>query len=94
MEEIIMTPDVCMRFLIWAYYYHNILPEKDKSFKDYGVFTSKDAKRLDEMRITLFKCYEEASVRNACAQFALAKEKNEPCPFTQEELDRMFAKNK
>lgn len=22
-----MTPDVCMRFLVWSYYYHDVLPE-------------------------------------------------------------------
>ena len=89
-----MTPDVCMRFLIWAYYYHDIMPEPGHSFKEYGVFTSKDVKRLDTIKDSLFKCYEEVSVRNACAQFNLAKENHEPCPFSQAELDNMFAKVK
>lgn len=26
MQEILMTPDVCMRFLVWSYYYHDVMP--------------------------------------------------------------------
>ena len=28
MQEILMTPDVCMRFLVWSYYYHDIMPDE------------------------------------------------------------------
>ncbi|MCQ2959290.1 MAG: hypothetical protein MJ198_03760 [Bacteroidales bacterium] len=92
MQEILMTPDVCMRFLVWSYYYHGILPEKDRSYKSSHKFSDTDSEHLDELKEMLFKCFEEASIINACKQFQLAKERNEPCPFTQAELDNMFAK--
>lgn len=86
-----MTPDVCMRFLVWSYYYHNIMPEKAVSFKVCGKFTDDDCQRLDELKEMLFKCFEEQSVVNACHQFQMAKIRQEPCPFSQAELDDMFA---
>lgn len=92
MQDIIMTPDVCMRFLVWSYYYHNIMPQKTVSYKDSGKFSNEDALRLDELKDMLFKCFEEQSVYNACKQFELAKVRQEPCPFSQSELDNMFAK--
>ncbi|MCQ2196660.1 MAG: hypothetical protein MJZ60_03960 [Bacteroidaceae bacterium] len=94
MQEIIMTPDVCMRFLVWSYYYHDIMPEKSVSYKQCGKFSPEDVKRLDELKDTLFKCFEEQSVVNACKQFQLAKVRQEACPFPQSELDMMFAKEK
>lgn len=27
MQEILMTPDVCMRFIVWSYYYHDVMPD-------------------------------------------------------------------
>ena len=87
-----MTPDVCMRFLIWSYYYHDILPEKDVSYKACGKFSPADCERLDELKSMLFKCFEEQSVMHACHPFQLAKVRREPCPFPQEELDGMFAR--
>lgn len=87
-----MTPDVCMRFLVWSYYYHDVIPGKAVSYKACGKFSDADSQRLDELKDMLFKCFEEQSVFNACKQFQMAKIKNEPCPFPQTELDRMFAK--
>lgn len=89
-----MTPDVCMRFLVWSYYYHNVIPEKNVSYMACGKFDVADAEHLDELKAMLFKCFEEESVANACKQFLLAKVRQEPCPFTQTELDNMFAKEK
>ena len=86
-----MTPDVCMRFLVWSYYYHDVMPERTVSYRACGKFSDADALRLDELKDMLFRCFEEASVFNACKQFQLAKVRREPCPFTQDELDRMFA---
>lgn len=91
-EQIIMTPDVCMRMLIWSYFYHDVLPSKNVSYKVCGKFSDADAERLDELKDMLFKCFEEQSVINACKQFQLAKIRQEPCPFPQNELDNMFAK--
>lgn len=87
-----MTPDVCMRFLVWSYYYHDVMPQKNVSYAACGKFSTKDAARLDDLKAMLFKCFEEQSVFNACKQFQLAKVRQEPCPFTQSELDAMFAK--
>lgn len=92
MDDILMTPEVCMQFLIWSYYYHDILPQKNVSFKVCGKFDDADAQRLDELKELLFRCFEEQSVLSACQQFQLAKDRNEPCPFPQETLDNMFAK--
>lgn len=94
MNEILMTPDVCMQFLVWSYYYHDIMPEKNKSYKTYGIFTEEDAQRLDELKEMLFRCFEEPSVFNACKQFQMAKVQKEPCPWPQDALDNMFAKTK
>jgi len=94
MEDIIMTPDVGMRFLVWSYFYHNVMPEKNVSYKACGRFSEDDAVRLDELKELLFKCFEEQSVQNACRQFQMAKVRQEPCPFSQEELDNMFAHEK
>lgn len=85
---------MCMRFLVWSYYYHDIIPQKSVSYKSCGLFSDADAERLDELKATLFKCFEETSVFNACKQFQLAKVRQEPCPFSQSELDNMFAKIK
>ncbi len=89
-----MTPEVCMRFLVWSYYYHNIMPEKSVSYKHCDKFSDEDVVRLDGLKDMLFKCFEEQSVANACKQFQLAKVRNEACPFPQAELDMMFAKEK
>lgn len=94
MEEILMTPDVCMRFLVWSYYYHDVIPQKGSSYSDCGKFTVEDSERLDVLKEMLFKCFEEDSVMNACRQFQMAKLRQEPCPFSQAELDMMFAKEK
>lgn len=89
-----MTPDVCMRFLVWSYYYHDVMPVPAISYKVCGKFSGSDAKRLDELKEMLFKCFEEQSVVNACRQFQMAKVRKEPCPFSQVELDTMFAREK
>lgn len=93
MQEILITPDVCMRFLIWSYYYHDVMPEKNVSYKACGKFSDKDAMRLDELKDMLFKCFEEQSVINACRQLQKAKacQEGQGAPFTQAELDEMFA---
>lgn len=89
-----MTPETCMQFLVWSYYYHNVMPEKSVSYKVCGKFSDSDAERLDELKDMLFKCFEEQSVVNACKQFQLAKIRQEPCPFPQEALDSIFAREK
>ena len=89
-----MTPDVCMQFLVWSYYYHEVMPLKSMSYKDCSKFSDSDVKRLDELKDMLFTCFEEDSVVNACKQFQLAKVRQEPCPFSQASLDGMFAKEK
>ena len=87
-----MTPEVAMQFMVWSYYYHDILPEKGVSYAACGKFSDEDVIRLDALKETLFKCFEEESVFNACKQFHLAKIRQEPCPFPLETLDNMFAK--
>ena len=92
MEEILMTPDVAMKFMVWSYYYHDVLPQKEVSYAVCGKFLTADVERLDEMKDMLFKCFEEDSVHRACQQFQMAKARQEPCPFPQEVLDVMFAR--
>ena len=46
MQEVLMTPDLCMRFLIWSYYYHDIIPEQGKSYSVSGKFAETDVERL------------------------------------------------
>ena len=91
MSEILMTPDVCMQFLVWSYYYHGVMPQKNVSYAECGLFAAKDVVRLDELKDTLFNCFEEDSVVRACHQFQLAKLRGEPCPFPMKTLDKMFA---
>lgn len=89
-----MTPDMCYRFIIWSYYYHEIVPEKERSYSTCGKFSPKDVKHLDYLKRLLYECFEEASVLGACHQLQKAKEMNETCPFSREELDAMFAHEK
>lgn len=91
MQEILMTPDVCMRFLVWSYYYHDLMPQINVSYSACHKFSNEDSQRMDELKDMLFKCFEEQSVINACKQFQMAKVRQEPCPFSQSELDNMFA---
>lgn len=86
-----MTPDVCMRFLVWSYYYHDLMPQINVSYSACHKFSNEDSQRMDELKDMLFKCFEEQSVINACKQFQMAKVRQEPCPFSQSELDNMFA---
>ena len=92
MQEVLMTPDLCMRFLIWSYYYHDIIPEQGKSYSVSGKFAETDVERLDQLNETLFRCFVASSVINAIHHFQEAKRRQEPCPFSQGELDAMFAK--
>lgn len=94
MDAVLMTPEVAMQFMVWSYFYHDVLPKKNISYAKCGKFPEADVPRLDELKDMLFKCYEEQSVRNACGQFQMAKVRHEPCPFPQEALDKMFAKEK
>lgn len=94
MSEILMTPNVCMQFLVWSYYYHGVLPQKEVSYAECGLFAREDINRLYELKATLFDCFEEESVVRACQQFQLAKHRGEPCPFSQYNLDQMFAPEK
>ena len=55
MQEVLMTPDLCMRFLIWSYYYHDIIPEQGKSYGLSGLFLQKDVERLDLLNESLFR---------------------------------------
>ena len=91
---LLLTPDIAMKLMVWIYFYHYILPEKNVSYSKCGKFSEEDTKRLDELKDMLFKCFEEESVNNACKQFQLAKVRQEPCPFPQATLDNMFAKEK
>lgn len=92
MDEILMTPDIAMQFMVWSYYYHDIMPEQNVSYAKCGKFAHADVARLDELKDMLFRCFEQQSVINACKQFQLAKVRHEPCPFPQASLDKMFAK--
>lgn len=91
MEEILMTPDMAMRFMVWSYYYHGVLPEEKVSYAACGRFAAGDVARLDELKEALLKCFGEDSVARACQQLLLAKARQEPCPFPQAMLDAMFA---
>lgn len=94
MDEILMSPEVCMQFLVWSYYYHNELPQKGVSYQKCGKFTAEDVAHLDKLKDMLFLSFEEDSVVKACHQFQLAKMRGEPCPFPQDRLDKMFAAEK
>ncbi len=86
-----MTPDVCMRFLVWSYYYHGIEPKPGVSYTTYAKFSQNDAARLDEMKETMFRCFEPETISASCARLYEAKQLKEPCPYTQSQLDEMFA---
>ena len=91
MDEILITPDTCMKFLVWSYYYHGIAPAPATSYAATGFFTAKDAEKLDVIKDAVFKCFDEASVKRALAQFDMAKARREPCPFSESELNTLFA---
>lgn len=95
-QEVLMTPDLAMRFLIWAVYYNGIEPKCGKSFARFTnndgskKFADNDVDRLDRIQEALFKCFDPPSVKKSVAQLRLAKEKNEICPFGETELNMLF----
>ncbi|MCR5456150.1 MAG: hypothetical protein K6F33_14300 [Bacteroidales bacterium] len=97
-QEVIMTPDLAMRFLVWTSYYHNLEPKCGKSFARFvkadgsAMFAAHDVARLDRLQEALFKCFDPPSVKKSVANIRLAKEKGEPCPFSEQELDILFGK--
>ena len=32
MNEILMTPEGAMQFMVWSYFYHDVMPEKNVSY--------------------------------------------------------------
>lgn len=62
MTPILMTPEVAMQFMVWSYFYHDVLPERNISYSVCGKFSDEDIARLDELKDMLFKCFEEQSV--------------------------------
>ncbi len=98
-SEILMTPDVALRFLVWTVYYHDLEPQSGLSF---GRFLS-DAKsaefvrragvdRLDRLQEALFKCFEPESVARSVASLRRARALGESCPYTEESLAAVFLK--
>lgn len=92
MNEIIITPEFCMQFLVWSYYYHSIIPAREGVFSESGMFRPYDADNMDAICSKILIFYGEESIRRACRQFDKAKEVGEECPFSQEMLDTIFAK--
>lgn len=91
MDDIFVTPDMCMKFMIWSYYYHGIMPNEKISYKACGMFSVSDVSKLDTIKDAIFRCYGRDSIVNMCKKFDMAKQLNEPCPFKREELDVLFA---
>lgn len=91
-QEILMTPTAAMQFLVWSFYYHGILPERAVSYGSYNKFAPRDVDKLDQLKAFLFKCFDDASVWRCCEQLTAARNHGEPCPFTQDMLDTMFAR--
>lgn len=89
-----MSREVALQFMIWSYYYHDIMPASNMSYKDCGRFADEDVKRLDDFKSTLLKTFEESTVQMACKNFDSAKNDPSSCPFTQSDLDAKFAKEK
>ena len=99
MDEILMTPDVAMRFLVWTAYYEEVVPEKGKSFARYlsdekrAAFVRRvGVVRLDRLQEALFKCFEPVSVERSVYQLNLARVRGEQCPFSRESLENVFLK--
>lgn len=80
-----------MKFLVWSYFYHGIAPAPAFSYSSTAMFSAKDAEKLDMIKDSMFKCFDEESVKRALAQFDIAKAKHEPCPFSESELNSLFA---
>ena len=91
-QEIIVSPMFCMQFIVWSYYYHNILPIASCNYLSLYRFSPEDAERLNNIKNAVIEFYTEQSIKKACQQFDKAKEIGEPCPFTQQSLDAIFAK--
>lgn len=89
-QEAFLTPDLAMKFLVWAVYYNKLELGPERSFSSYGIFGKEDADRLDRIKEALYKCFGAQSVENASAQMRKAKELGEQCPFTRESLDEIF----
>lgn len=97
-QDVVMTPDLAMRFLAWAAFFNGVEPKCGRSFGRFvhsdgsPMFAADDVARLDRLQEALFKCFDPPSVKNAVAQVRLAKEKGETCPFSESELDFLFGK--
>lgn len=91
-QEIIITPIFCLQFIVWSYYYHNILPISSCDYRSLCRFSPNDADRLNLIKNAIIEFYTEQSIKKACQNFDKAKEEGEPCPFTQQFLDAIFAK--
>ena len=50
MDEILMTPEVAMQFMVWSYFYHDVMPEKNVSYAKCGKFSAADVMHLDELK--------------------------------------------
>ena len=91
-----MTPDLAMRFLVWSSYYNGLEPKCGKSFARFknssgeDLFSLADIQRLDRVQEALFRCFDPPSVKRSVEQMKLAKERNESCPFSLEELNFLF----
>lgn len=90
-QEIIVTPMFCMQFIVWSYYYHNILPTSTCDYRSLCRFFPTDAERLNLIKNAVIDFYTEQSIKKACEQLDKAKEFGEHCPFTQQSLDTIFA---
>ncbi len=92
MNDTLMTPDMCMKFLIWSYYYNNISPTADFNFEECKLFTPEQAFELNNIKRAMLLCFTEDSVVRAVEQLRMAKMKGEVCPFSKAELDAIFLK--
>mgnify|MGYP007069883711 CR=1 FL=1 len=92
MNDTLMTPDMCMKFLVWSYYYNDIVPTSDFKFEKSEMITEKQAEELNNIKQAMLLCFTEDSVMRAVGQLRQAKLNNEVCPFSKVELDSIFLK--
>jgi len=90
MKETLMTPDMCMKFLIWSYYYYDIIPTSDFDFAECEKLSSELVLRLNNIKDMMLRCFTEDSVLRAVEQLRKAKMQNEVCPYSKIELDAIF----
>lgn len=96
MDQILLTQDLAMKFLVWAVYYKGLELTPQTRFASLldtdarAMFSLEECEKLDKLNAALFRCFDSQAIASASEQMHKAKALHEPCPYTEESLDMIF----